>query len=92
MRFRKLSGNSPLEEMGSAGTLFPRRVMSTITEAVAKLENLSQDRASKVVSLIDDLAELEALETQADLKAARATLADTGECITIDELEKRLNV
>jgi hypothetical protein len=64
--------------------------MSTITEAVAKLENLSQDRANKVVSLIDDLAELEALEIEADLKAARATLANPGECITIDELEKRL--
>jgi hypothetical protein len=64
--------------------------MSTITEAVTKLENLSQDRANKVVSLIDDLAELEALETEADLKAARATLANPGECITIDELEKRL--
>jgi hypothetical protein len=64
--------------------------MSTITEAVAKLENLSQDRANKVVSLIDDLAELEALETAADLKEARATLANPGECITIDDLEKRL--
>jgi hypothetical protein len=64
--------------------------MSTITETVAKLENLSQDRANKVVSLIDDLAELEALETESDLEAARATLANHGECITIDELEKRL--
>jgi methionine synthase I (cobalamin-dependent) len=81
---------NPLEETIAGGTLFPTRVMSTITEAVAKLENLSQDRANKVVSLIDDLSELEALETAADLKAARATLANPGECITIDELEKRL--
>jgi hypothetical protein len=66
--------------------------MSTIIEAVAKLENLSPDRAKKVVSLIDDLAELEALETEADLKAARATLANPGECITVDELEKRLGL
>jgi hypothetical protein len=35
-------------------------------------------------------SELEALEIEADLKAARATLANPGECITIDELEKRL--
>jgi methionine synthase I (cobalamin-dependent) len=82
--------SSFLEEMVVGGTLISTRVMSTITEAVAKLENLSQDRANKVVSLIDDLAELEALETAADLKAARATLANPGECITIDDLEKRL--
>jgi hypothetical protein len=66
--------------------------MSTLTEAVAKLENLSPDRASKVVSLIDDLAELEALETEADLKAARATLANPGECLTVDEMETRLGL
>jgi methionine synthase I (cobalamin-dependent) len=81
-----------LEKTVAAGTLSSTRVMSTITEAVAKLENLSQDRANKVVSLIDDLAELEALETAADLKAARATLANPGECITVDELEKRLGL
>jgi len=65
--------------------------MSTVLEAVAKLEKLSPERASKV-SLIDDLAELETLENEADLKAARATLADPGECITVDELEKRLGL
>jgi hypothetical protein len=81
---------SLLEEMKGGGTLLQARVMSPIAEAIAKLENLSQDRANKVVSLIDDLAELEALETAADLRAAQATLANPGECITIDELEKRL--
>jgi methionine synthase I (cobalamin-dependent) len=80
---------SVLEESESSGTLSPTKDMSTLTEAVAKLENLSQDRANQVVSLIDDLAELEALETAADLIAARATLANPGECISIDELEKR---
>jgi hypothetical protein len=35
----------PLEETIAGATLFPTRVMSTITEAVAKLENLSQKRA-----------------------------------------------
>jgi hypothetical protein len=44
-----------------------------------------------VVSLIDDLAEGEALETEADLKSARAVLANPGECITIDELEINLS-
>ncbi len=66
--------------------------MSTVIEAVAKLEKLSQNRADKVVSLIDDLSELEALENEADLQAARAALANPGECITIDELEKRLGL
>ncbi len=66
--------------------------MSTVLEAVAKLENLSVERANKVVSLIDDLAELETLENDADLKAARATLAHPGECITVDELEQRLGM
>jgi len=87
---RKRKHNSLLEDTVLGGTLFPTNVMSTITEAVAKLENLSQDRANKVVSLIDDLAELEALETAADLKAARAALANPGECITVDEVERRL--
>jgi methionine synthase I (cobalamin-dependent) len=87
-----VAANSLLEETVAAGRLSPIRVMSTIIEAVAKLENLSPDRANKVVSLIDDLAELEALETEADLKAARATLASPGQCITIDELEKRLGL
>ena len=66
--------------------------MSTVLEAVAKLGKLSLERANKVVSLIDDLTELETLENEADLKAARATLANPGECITVDELEKRLGL
>lgn len=66
--------------------------MSSIVEAVAKLEKLSPERAGKVAALIDDLAELEALENEADLKASRAVLANPGECITVDELEKRLGL
>ena len=61
-------------------------------QAITKLESLSEERAAKVTSLIDDLAELEALENADDLKAAREVLADPGECITIEELEKRLSV
>ena len=66
--------------------------MSSIAEAVVKLENLSPERAGKVVALIEDLAALEALENAADLKAARAALAEPGECISVDELEKRLGL
>jgi uncharacterized protein (UPF0147 family) len=47
-----------------------------VTEAVTKLQNLSEERAHKVLSLIEDLAELEALEDAADLKDAREVLAE----------------
>ena len=47
-----------------------------VAEAVTKLQNLSQERAGKVLSLIDDLVELEALEDVADLKDAREALAE----------------
>ena len=60
------------------------------SEIVAKMQTLSEDRAARVLSLIEDLAELEARENAEDLAAARASLADPGEAITLDELEKRL--
>lgn len=44
--------------------------------AIAKLQALSKERATKVISLIDDLAELEALEDAEDLKDAREALAE----------------
>jgi predicted DNA-binding protein len=47
-----------------------------VTETVTKLQNLSQERARKVLSLIDDLVELEVLEDVADLKDAREALAE----------------
>jgi hypothetical protein len=48
-----------------------------LAEAIAKLETLSDSRANRVVSLIEDLTELEALENTADLKAARDALAES---------------
>ncbi|MGA2863181.1 MAG: hypothetical protein ABSF95_01705 [Verrucomicrobiota bacterium] len=48
-----------------------------VEEAVTKLRSLSEERAIKVLSLIEDLAELEALENAEDLKDARAALAET---------------
>ena len=47
-----------------------------VTEAVTKLKNLSEERAHKVLSIIEDLAELEALEDADDLKDAREVLAE----------------
>lgn len=65
--------------------------MSSLAEAVNKLEKLSAERANKVLSLIDDLAELEALELQADLIAARQSLAESGEDTPWDQVKKDLD-
>jgi hypothetical protein len=49
---------------------------SDASEAVIKLQKLSEERASKVLALINDLAELEVLEDADDLKDAREALAE----------------
>lgn len=46
------------------------------TVVINKLQALSKERASRVLSLIEDLAELEALEDAEDLKDAREALAE----------------
>ena len=61
-------------------------------QSITKLKSLSDERADKVVSLIDDLAELEALENADDLKVAREVLENPGECITLDEMENRIGM
>ncbi len=62
-----------------------------IDEAVAKLGRLSDDRAERVLSLIHDLAELEALETADDLTAARAALAGMEEPRPWEEIKATLD-
>jgi len=47
-----------------------------VIEAVTKLKNLTEESAHKVLSLIEDMAELEALEDALDLKDAREVLAE----------------
>ena len=49
----------------------------TLNEAYARLANLSEERAKRVFSLIEDLAELEALENAQDLAAARQVLTQS---------------
>jgi len=66
--------------------------MIAVSDAVAKMQTLSEESAARVVSLIEDLAELEARENAEDLAAAHATLAEPGEVISLDDLEKRLGV
>jgi hypothetical protein len=47
----------------------------TLNEAYASLVSLSEERAQRVLSLIEDLADLEALENAEDLIAATQVLA-----------------
>ena len=62
-----------------------------LSEAIAKLEILSDSRAERVVSLIEDLSELEALENAADLKAARDALAESEEPLPWEEVKAKLD-
>jgi hypothetical protein len=69
--------------------------MIAVSEALAKMQTLSEERAARVISLIEDLAELEARENAEDLAAASEALTEyhkTGEAIPLDELEKQLGV
>jgi hypothetical protein len=60
-------------------------------DAVTKLKQLSDVRAKRVLSLIDDLSELEALENVADLKAARNALAESEEPLPWEEVKAKLD-
>lgn len=62
-----------------------------VNDAVAKLSKLSGDRAERVLSLIYDLAELEALESTADLAAARLALAEVDKPLPWSEVKKKLD-
>jgi len=62
-----------------------------LTDAIAKLETLSDSRAKHVVSLIEDLTELEALENVADLKAARDALGESEEPLPWAQVEAKLD-
>jgi hypothetical protein len=50
--------------------------MVTLNEAYARLASLSEERAQRVFSLIEDLADFEALENAEDLAAAKQVLAN----------------
>lgn len=62
-----------------------------LSQAMAKLEHLSDDRAKSVLSLIEDLTELEALENAADIKAARDALSESEEPLPWDQVKARLD-
>ncbi len=61
----------------------------------SKMQALSEERAARVFSLIEDLVELQAREDEEDLADAQAALTkyqQTGEAISLENLEKRLAV
>ncbi len=62
-----------------------------LTDAIAKLETLSDSRAKHVVLLIEDLTELEALENAADLKAARDALGESEEPLPWAQVKAKLD-
>ena len=62
-----------------------------LAEAIAKLGTLSDSHAKHVVSLIEDLTELEALEDAADLNAARAALAESTEPLQWERVKAKLD-
>jgi hypothetical protein len=62
-----------------------------VAGAIAKLETLSEPRAKRVLSLIEDLSELEALENAADLKAARDALGESEEPLLWDQVKAKLD-
>jgi hypothetical protein len=67
--------------------------MDAVANVVEKMQRLSPERAARVLSLIDDLAELEAREAAEDLAAAHQSLDEyrrTGGAVSLDDLEKRL--
>jgi hypothetical protein len=68
--------------------------MIALNDACEKLASLSEERAQHVVSLIEDLAELEARENAEDLAAAKEALARiaAGEkTYPWEEVKKRLD-
>ena len=62
-----------------------------LAKVIAKLETLSDSRAERVVSLIEDLSELEALENAADLKAARDALGESEEPLAWEQVKAKLD-
>ena len=69
--------------------------MIEASEAMAKMQTLSEERAARVISLIEDLADLEARENAEDLAAAGEALKEyhkTGQAVSLDELEKQLGL
>ncbi|MEI7940970.1 MAG: type II toxin-antitoxin system Phd/YefM family antitoxin [Verrucomicrobiota bacterium] len=66
--------------------------MIAVEEALSKLQSLSPDRSQHVLALIEDLAELQALENKQDVEDALAALAESGQDIPLEQVAKELGV
>jgi len=62
-----------------------------LSDAMESLQHLSDARAQQVLSLIQDLAALEALENTADLKAARDALGEAEKPLPWEQVKARLD-
>jgi len=65
--------------------------MIAVADLVARMQTLSEERIARVVSLIEDLAELEAREHAEDLATAREALADGEPPVPWEEAKARLD-
>jgi len=65
--------------------------MVAVADAYAMMQTLSVERVSRVISLIEDLADLEAREEAEDLAAARESLADGEKPIPWEQVKARLD-
>jgi hypothetical protein len=66
--------------------------MNGVEEVITKLKTLSPQRTRHVLALIQDLADLQAIEDRRDLDDARASLAEPGEDIPLEQIAKELGV
>ena len=66
--------------------------MIAVEEVVTKLKGLSPQRTQHVLALIEDLAELQAIEDQQDLEEARAALVEPGDDVPLEVVAKQLGV
>jgi hypothetical protein len=66
--------------------------MIAVEEALVKLRSLSADRSQRVLAMIEDLAELQALEDKRDVEDARACLAEPGEDIPLEQFAKEQGI
>lgn len=65
--------------------------MVAVSDAYAMMQTLSDERVTRVVSLIEDLADLEAREEAEDLAAAREALADGESPVPWEQVKARLD-
>ena len=66
--------------------------MLAVEDALTKLRGLSEDRSQRVLALIEDLAQLQAMEDRQDLEEARAALAESGEDLPLELMAKELGM